>query len=109
MELLQELRDWFKSVETNTAGGLRMFTEADDGADKPEKKEMYDSVNNPKHYMGMGLECIDAIRAALTAEEFRGYCKGAALKYIWREGKKNENGDEDIEKAIAYLTFLFRG
>lgn len=64
---------------------------------------MSDPVNNPAHYQSAtGLECIDAIRAALTPEEFRGYCKGAALKYIWRERLKG--GDESVAKAAWYLT-----
>ena len=46
---------------------------------------MTDLVNQPPHYPQGEIECIDAIEAALTPEEFRGYCKGNALKYIWRE------------------------
>lgn len=61
-----------------------------------------DPVNHPDHYQSAsGLECIDAIRAALTPEEFRGYCKGAALKYIWREAKKG--GNESLAKAVWYM------
>lgn len=61
-----------------------------------------DPVNHPDHYQSAsGLECIDAIRAALTPDEFRGYCKGAALKYIWREAKKGQN--ESLAKAVWYL------
>ena len=60
-----------------------------------------DPVNNPAHYRQGEIECIDAIRSALTPEEFRGFCKGNALKYIWRE--KHKNGDEDIRKAIRNL------
>lgn len=62
---------------------------------------MSDNVNHPTHYTYGPIECIDAIRAALTDEEFRGYCKGNAMKYVWREGLKG--GDEDIEKAVWYL------
>lgn len=62
---------------------------------------MTDMVNNPPHYKQGDIECIDAIRAALTAEEFRGYCKGNALKYIWRELHKG--GDESLAKAAWYL------
>ena len=63
---------------------------------------MFDMVNKPPHYQSKnGLECIDAIKAQLTEEEFRGYCKGAALKYIWRERQKG--GDESLNKAIWYL------
>ena len=45
---------------------------------------------------------VDAIEAALTPEEFRGYCKGNAFKYTWREKHKGQ-GDTDISKAIFYL------
>tara|TARA_R100000322_G_scaffold2606_2_gene2484 strand:+ start:2361 stop:2759 length:399 start_codon:yes stop_codon:yes gene_type:complete len=62
---------------------------------------MEDMVNHPKHYNKHGVECIDAIRAALTDDEFRGYCKGNVLKYTWRERYKN--GLEDLRKAQWYL------
>jgi hypothetical protein len=60
-----------------------------------------DMVNSPEHYTQGGIETIDGIEAALTPEEFRGYCKGNALKYIWRERHKGQN--ESLEKAIWYL------
>jgi hypothetical protein len=60
-----------------------------------------DMVNEPPHYTQGGIECIDAIRAALTPEEFRGFCKGNAIKYSWRE--KLKGGDEDLKKAAWYL------
>lgn len=61
-------------------------------------------VDHPQHYAGE-IECIDAIKAALTEEEFRGFCKGNAMKYIWREGKKG-NAAIDIMKADWYLRKL---
>lgn len=63
---------------------------------------MTDMVNHPPHYKQGDVECIDAIRSALTEEEFRGYCKGNALKYIWRE--KYKGGNESLAKAIWHLT-----
>lgn len=60
-----------------------------------------DMVNHPAHYTKGGIECIDAIRSALTPEEFRGYCKGNAMKYTWRE--RHKGGDEDLKKAQWYL------
>ena len=65
---------------------------------------MEDMVNHPKHYNKHGVECIDAIRATLTDDEFRGYCKGNVLKYTWRERYKN--GLEDLQKAQWYLERL---
>ena len=64
-----------------------------------------DNVNNPPHYtQGGDIECIDAIIAALTEEEFRGYCKGNAFKYIWRE--EHKGGKESLAKAKWYLDCL---
>lgn len=60
-----------------------------------------DPVNSPPHYRQGDIECIDAIQAALTPDEFRGYCKGNALKYIWRERHKGQ--DESLRKAVWYL------
>lgn len=66
----------------------------------------HDMVNHPPHYTAGGIECIDAIRAALTPDEFRGHCKANAIKYIWRE--RNKGGDESIRKAIWYLTEMLK-
>jgi len=60
-----------------------------------------DLVNKPPHYTQGGIECWDAIEAALTKEEWRGYIKGTLLQYIWRE--KHKGGDEDMAKVGAYL------
>jgi hypothetical protein len=66
---------------------------------------MTDNVNSPAHYQSEnGVECIDAIQAALTAEEYRGYLKGNILKYTWRERIKG--GKESLQKARWYLNRL---
>lgn len=59
--------------------------------------------DDPKRYRHGGIECIDAIRAALTPEEFRGFCKGNVLKYLWRERQKG--GDGDLAKAQDYICY----
>lgn len=65
---------------------------------------MTDMVNHPPHYtQGDGIECIEAIQAALTPEEFRGFCKGNAMKYIWREQHKDP---DSLRKAQFYLSRL---
>lgn len=67
---------------------------------------MADMVNSPPHYGGKnGVECIDAIEAALSREEFIGFLKGQVLKYTWRQGKKGP-AQEDAEKAQWYLARL---
>lgn len=63
-----------------------------------------DIVNSPSHYTNGPIECIDAIKSALTQEEFRGYLKGNILKYIWRERLKN--GPQDVKKSIWYANEL---
>lgn len=63
---------------------------------------MSDSVNQPPHYQQGDIECIDAIEAALTPEEFRGYCKGNVIKYALRE--RDKGGGESLSKAFWYLS-----
>lgn len=63
-----------------------------------------DPVQQPSHYTQGGIECIDAIRAALSPEEFDGFCKGQVIKYTWRE--RHKNGEEDRRKALFYATLL---
>lgn len=52
----------------------------------------HDEISNPAHYdlFPDGMQAIDVIRAALTPEEFAGYCKGNFLKYRLRAGEKGE-------------------
>lgn len=54
---------------------------------------MNDPVKHPSHYCDGGIETIDFIRAKLSTTEFVGYCKGNALKYISRAGKKGDEAD----------------
>jgi len=68
---------------------------------------MTDNVNHPAHYTAGGIECIEAIQAALTTEEFRGYLKGNVMKYIWRERMKG--GVESLAKGQWYLERLVNG
>ena len=65
-----------------------------------------DTVNHPSHYTDGGIECIEAIEAALTNEEFRGYCKGNCIKYNWRE--RHKGGTESLKKAQWYLDRLIQ-
>jgi Protein of unknwon function (DUF3310) len=63
-----------------------------------------DNVNHPKHYTSGGIECIDAIQAQLTPEEFVGFLKGNIAKYGWRSRLKG--GIEDHKKQQWYLNKL---
>tara|TARA_R100000329_G_scaffold61752_1_gene55053 strand:+ start:818 stop:1096 length:279 start_codon:yes stop_codon:yes gene_type:complete len=64
----------------------------------------FDPVEKPIHYAASSVECIDAIEAQMTPEEFRGYLKGNVVKYLWRERKKG--GKESLKKAKWYLNRL---
>ena len=75
----------------------------DDSSYKEDKK--VDMVNNPPHYNKAGVECIDAIRAAL-GEGFEYYLQGNVIKYLWRYRYKN--GTEDCRKASWYLDELIK-
>ena len=70
------------------------------------KDAVDDLVNHPSHYTDGSIECIDAIQAQLTPEEFRGYLKGNIAKYIWRE--KHKGGTQSIEKGAWYLNRLIQ-
>ncbi len=59
-----------------------------------------DPVNSPDHYTEGEIECIDAIRSALGPDGFRSFCRGNALKYLWRMEHKGR--EEDLRKAVWY-------
>lgn len=63
-----------------------------------------DMVNSPPHYTtdSADIECIDAIRAALGDDAFIAYCRGTAIKYVWRTGRKWD-AKQDLAKAVWYL------
>ena len=70
---------------------------------RPAPNQTADAVTRPGHYQSEeGIEAIDAIRAALGCEGFIAHCRGTAIKYAWRSGKKAEHA-EDLRKACVYL------
>ena len=65
-----------------------------------------DLVNSPNHYAFFesdtgDTEAIEIIASSMTHEEFKGYCKGNALKYRLRLGKKDKV-EQDLAKANKY-------
>ena len=68
---------------------------------------LFDPVNSPEHYCASGkIECIEAIEAQLTPEEYRGFLKANCAKYVWRERLKG--GTESLKKARWYLDALIQ-
>ena len=93
-----ETESWFEPVEeeiSDCPGGV---------CPVPWTKKEVDNVNHPSHYTEGGIECIEAIEAQLTPEEYKGYLKGNVAKYIWRE--KHKGGIESLKKAQWYLNKL---
>lgn len=82
---------------------LDAMLDAMEAAAQAEQKAS-DPVNHPEHYTAGAIECIDAIAAAMTPEEFRGYLRGNAFKYLWRYRMKG--GVESLQKAQWYLDRL---
>lgn len=72
---------------------------------KSERKNLMADAINPSHYKRGDVECIDALRACMTPEEFRGYCKASAIAYLWRLGEKDAP-EQDARKAIWYTSWL---
>ena len=64
-----------------------------------------DMVNHPSHYKVGGIEAIDYLQAKLSKEEFAGFCRGNALKYLSRAGHKDDAAQE-YRKAIWYIERL---
>lgn len=66
----------------------------------------FDPVNKPIHYNQGGIECISAIKASMTDDQFAAYCKGNVMKYLWRYEQKNKG--QDLRKAEWYLQRLIK-
>ena len=76
-----------QSVDWATAGG-------------PEQ------VNHPSHYgADHGVECIDVMRQIATPEEFQGFCRLSAFKYLFRLRAKDKPA-QDAAKAEVYCRWL---
>ncbi len=63
-----------------------------------------DDVSSPVHYNKGSIECIEAIEASSTKEEYEGYLRNNVLKYVWRFRYKDNL--KDLRKARWYLDKL---
>lgn len=71
----------------------------------PEEPDM---VNHPPHYTAGGIECIDALEAAVSShtDPIAAGLTWQCIKYLWRWPLKN--GLEDLKKTQFYLERLIR-
>ena len=65
-----------------------------------------DKVNHPTHYTSGGIECIEAIKASMSKEAFKGFIKANCIKYLWRH--EHKGGKEDLLKCEFYLKALIK-
>jgi hypothetical protein len=86
---------------------LKAIWAANDDINEPPvvKQSLTSDPVNPSHYKQGGIECIEAIKAALGVG-FIAYLWGNVHKYIWRW--PNKNGIEDLKKARWYLDRLIQ-
>lgn len=63
--------------------------------DESITQPIFDAVNHPKHYTShpSGVECIDVTK-------HYNFQIGNAMKYLWRQGLKDEAGLDPVEKQI---------
>lgn len=61
--------------------------------------------NTPNHYkLSDGSDSMDALEKILGPDEFKGFLRGNALKYLIRY--KQKGGIEDLKKAMDYVKRL---
>lgn len=77
----------------------------DDQDDVPNEHPVFsqpvDMVDSPPHYTQGNIECIDAMQAMLSEEEFIGFLRGNSFKYRWRMRDKRQPV-QDLRKAQWY-------
>lgn len=88
-------QEWDKVNKSKTAYG-KLYNPSDGS----------NPVTQPDHYNKGAIEAIEAIKASMHPQEYKGYLKGNCLKYLWRYEYKN--GVEDLRKARVYLDWLIK-
>jgi hypothetical protein len=86
-------------------GGVKHDDHPVKPANCPEIPDSSSDPINPSHYKQGGIECIEAIKAAL-GEGFPDYLRGNVIKYLWRY--KEKGGVEDLRKSAWYLDRLIK-
>ena len=101
-EVARKWEDRQRQTDDNLYTEIRKrFKEEKGTVYKPmDYNKQYNNVHSPAHYNQGQTECIDAIEAMLSVEEYIGYLRGNSMKYRWRFRYKN--GFEDLNKAEWY-------
>jgi hypothetical protein len=114
IQAMKDPNNYNKNGETDQESINALDTKMETDIFEPEKfyhhqtdhianvaKQLDDNVNSPSHYNSGAVECIDAIEAMLSPEEYTGYLRGNSLKYRWRFRYKGKPV-EDLQKANWY-------
>lgn len=106
-DLLLITADEAPGIVTSQPIHRRIFSFEEAAAEAGLDLRVHDEVNHPDHYAATdnGIECIDAIRAALGRDGFIAFLRGQVIKYSWRLGKKGA-AVTDAEKAQWYQAKL---
>jgi hypothetical protein len=82
----------------DAARNWNLFFGGEPQKSEPEPGPTLDGVEHPSHYTShpSGVECIEIT-------EHLSFCRGNAIKYLWRAGSKDEVV-EDLQKARWYIS-----
>lgn len=56
--------------------------------DCPSYTEMTDTMHPSRYNGNSSHECIDVLKEWMSIDEYRGFCRGNAIKYLCRLGKR---------------------
>lgn len=104
-DTLTSIENWRKGLQGLPEIALNLGLNSEEVTSRVlERLNEEDKVNSPSHYNHGEIECIDAIAAALTLGELKGFVRGNVIKYLWR--MEHKGGLEDLKKARWYLDYL---
>jgi hypothetical protein len=64
-------------------------------------------VTQPDHYNKGAIEAIEAIKASMHPQEYKGYLKGNCLKYLWRIRVQERHRGSYVKHRV-YLEWLIK-
>ena len=70
--------------------------------------DKHNPVTQPDHYNKGAIEAIEAIKASMNDEQYKGYLKGNVQKYVWRYENHPNGKVQSLEKAQVYLKWLLQ-
>jgi hypothetical protein len=95
-------------MKTRLQEAVKITQEEIDELLRGDKDDNDDPVYNPRHYKimlpdGNDIEAIEYIQGVLGDGGFIAYCRGSALKYLSRAGRKDDYA-QDLRKAAWFCT-----